>query len=128
LLTTRPVKESRVQAHDLGEDGHRESGLMAMPTSMTVPLMLMMMRRGFSSGDELVQWIMTPPEDPAGYITESTATWELVHLVEMKYNRLVLYDARLFHSGFFGEDDFGSTDDSRRLTLNVFISNGTNPA
>jgi hypothetical protein len=40
----------------------------------------------------------------------------------MTYIRLVLYEGRMFHSGYVKEGDFGERDGERRLTFNVFVS------
>ena len=102
---------------------HRASGLEEMPSRVDVKLALLMMRHGIRTPQELFQWVMSPPEGPTGYITESTADWELVDLVEMKYNRLVMYNGRLFHSGYLNEGDFDQTMAGRRLTLNCLVYN-----
>lgn len=50
------------------------------------------------------------------------SAWELIDMVEMKYNRLVLYDADTVHS--YGTL-FGDTDDNARLTQ-IFVFNEVN--
>lgn len=45
------------------------------------------------------------------YITDSQGPWELVHLAEMKYNRMIMYPDRILHGaydkpGFFEGDDY----------------------
>lgn len=55
------------------------------------------------------------------FIRESTADWELMELVEMKTNRLVLYEGDLFHSAYVADGDFGDVPAARRLTLNIFV-------
>ncbi len=49
-------------------------------------------------------------------LTESDERWEKTGEIEMVPNRLVLYNARLFHSAKFSNGYFGTTKDSRRLT------------
>ncbi len=54
-----------------------------------------------------------------GYIRGTTKYWELIHVVDMRFNRLVVYNGSVFHSPIVADDDFGSTFRSRRLTLNI---------
>jgi hypothetical protein len=54
-------------------------------------------------------------------MTESNEVWELTRLVEMKYNRFIMYDAKLFHTAHVEPGAFGETKESRRLTQNIFF-------
>ncbi len=66
---------------------------------------------------------MSPPrQDGAGFITQSNDEWDFLHLVAMKYNRLVLYKGQAFHSGYIEDGWFGESLATRRLTLNVFAA------
>jgi hypothetical protein len=73
--------------------------------------------------EELLGWVMSPPRKAAeGFITESNEDWELLKLIEMKFNRLVLYGGRSFHSGYIQDGWFGESLKTRRLTLNMFAA------
>jgi hypothetical protein len=75
--------------------------------------------------DESMQAVMSSAlRPPRGFITDSTDDWECLALVEMRYNRLILYSGRLFHSGYVRDGDFGATPATRRLTQNMFASPG----
>jgi hypothetical protein len=56
-----------------------------------------------------------------GPITGSAGGWEMIELLEMKYNRLVLYPGFLLHSPHYRPEWFGQTPDSYRLTQNFAI-------
>ncbi len=82
-----------------------------------------MRQHGLSSREDLLRWIMSPPpNDGAGFITQSNGDWEFLQLVEMRYNRLVLYKGRVFHSGYIEDGWFGESLATRRLTLNMFAA------
>lgn len=53
--------------------------------------------------------------------------WELAHLVEMKFNRLVLYNGALLHGLFLEVGAFGSTLETTRLTQNGFFQIARRP-
>lgn len=40
------------------------------------------------------------------YINEGNEYWELLHLIEMKPNRLIIFDGRCFHSQFIHQGDY----------------------
>ncbi|MBW8733267.1 MAG: histone acetyltransferase [Asticcacaulis sp.] len=58
----------------------------------------------------------------AGAGGQSSANYEQIFQVEGRYNRLVVYQGCLIHSGYFSPD-FNYSDDPRtgRLTANIFI-------
>lgn len=58
----------------------------------------------------------------SGYIDVSNAQWELLHVVPMKFNRLVLYSGRLFHTPHYDERRFGDVLPTRRLTQNLYLN------
>jgi hypothetical protein len=64
---------------------------------------------------------------PQRYLTESTEYWELLHLVPMRFNRLVVYDSRLFHTPHYDERRFGTTLPRRRLTQNLYFDFDAGP-
>ena len=100
---------------------HRASGLEAMPSRAEGRVVELMRDRGLWTLGQLAQWLMTPPADEAsGFLTRSTPDWELMSLVPMRFNRLVLYEGALFHSGFIEDGWFGNDLSRRRLTLNGF--------
>lgn len=100
---------------------HRESGLDRWPERVDLSLALRMARRGLRTAEELRRWLTEPAEDARGFIAGSTPDWEQIGLVAMRWNRLVLYDGRLFHSGQVCDGDFGEAPAGRRLTLNLFF-------
>ncbi len=102
---------------------HGASGLVALPAVATPVVAQVMRDHGLSTLGQLADWIMTPPAGGRrGFLTASTTDWELTALVRMRFNRLVLYDGRLFHSGHIGDRWFGATPARRRLTLNLFAN------
>lgn len=61
----------------------------------------------------------TPPLE---YVNETTPAWEKIGEVEGLYNRCVIYQGSMFHSGLI-PPDFNFTTDvwSGRLTANIFL-------
>jgi hypothetical protein len=57
-----------------------------------------------------------------GHITESNDRWERVDVVEMKCNRLVMYDARLFHCLHVPCAGWEPDPDRPRLTQNLYLN------
>jgi Family of unknown function (DUF6445) len=57
-----------------------------------------------------------------GYLVESNNTWERIELVEMRQNRLVLYDANLFHSIHMPTSDWQADPERPRLTQNLYLT------
>lgn len=51
--------------------------------------------------------------DYKDFITESNDEWELIDMIEMKYNRMIVYPPNVFHSGYLTRNDFLEYD---RLT------------
>jgi hypothetical protein len=59
--------------------------------------------------------------EPARWLADSNDTWEQIGLVEMRYNRLALYDGRLLHSPCIRDRHaFSGGVVALRLTLNIF--------
>lgn len=100
---------------------HRATGLIAAPNTMSIPLYLLMRRHGFERYDDFIRWVIKPPADGSEFALDSTDDWELNELVEMRYNRLVLFDGRLFHSGYVEDGTFEGAATQRRLTINFAI-------
>jgi hypothetical protein len=59
-----------------------------------------------------------------GYITESNGRWKRLDVVEMRWNRLVLYDSRLFHSAHVRCPDWRPDPGRPRLTQNLYLKWG----
>ncbi len=58
------------------------------------------------SYEDFLQKIIFSPRETSQCISESDHRWELIKILEMKYNRLVLYEGKLFHSVYFQPNDF----------------------
>lgn len=61
------------------------------------------------------------PLGPA-YVHETTPAWEKIGEIPWRFNRLLIYQGTLFHSGII-PDDFAFSPDPRRgrLTGNIFL-------
>jgi len=58
-----------------------------------------------------------------GYFNETNAVWEKMAEVPWRFNRLLIYQGALFHSGIISEDFAFSPDPLRgRLTGNLFLN------
>ena len=57
-----------------------------------------------------------------GYITESNGHWERIDLVEMRCNRLVVYDARRFHCMHVPHPEWEPDPARPRLTQNLYLN------
>lgn len=103
---------------------HKKTGLTKAPMVADEKSDKLMKENGLSSLEELRSWIMIDGLiDPnQGFLMESTSYWELSQVLEMKFNRLVVYDANLFHSLHFRAEDFGVDKETRRLTQNLFLT------
>ena len=53
------------------------------------------------------------------HVSDSVGPWDLIHLAEMKYNRMVMYPSNVLHAPYDKEGFF--TDDVYRLTQVFFI-------
>jgi hypothetical protein len=56
------------------------------------------------------------------FILESDETWERTKVVDMRFNRLVLYPGSLLHTLHMELGAFGDIPTTRRLTQNVYLS------
>jgi hypothetical protein len=106
---------------------HRETGLRDERGEITPGLAQFMVKHELCSVQEAYRHMEQAPELTAeqlsqewGYITDSNELWEKTAMVEMRFNRFVLFDAYLFHNPYLRSGDFGRTADSRRLTLTLF--------
>jgi len=68
-------------------------------------------------GNKQEDWGDLPEEEH--YIEDSKGPWELVHLAEMKYNRMVMYPDNFLHGAYDKPDFF--TDDLYRLVQVFFL-------
>lgn len=57
-----------------------------------------------------------------GYITQSNQNWELIEIIEMRTNRLVIYDANLFHSIYAPSTDWVPDLRRPRVTQNLYLN------
>lgn len=58
---------------------------------------------------------------PDGYPVQSSLHWDLVEVVPMRFNRLVAYDARAFHSPHIPRFEPADDPDRVRLTQSLFL-------
>jgi hypothetical protein len=107
---------------------HRQTGLESQPRTIEGIMAAIgetKMPQDQSGIDALYQRyyaiVHAPTNGPRQYIRESNEHWELISLVEMKYNRAVFYDSQLFHSNYTRDDFFGDTMETRRLTQTLFL-------
>jgi hypothetical protein len=103
---------------------HRESGanevvaevsalFQAYQTRHTLPSALKTYDRILktASGDQ------RPLEDGQwDILSDEDEIWEKTGQVDMVYNRLVVYNSRLFHAAAFSNGQFGTSQESRRIT------------
>jgi len=73
------------------------------------------------SYSEFLKLIPFKTQDNKYHLISSNDTWELTHLVPMKFNRLILYPAFIMHKAIYPEDGFDGTNQQRRLTQNFFF-------
>tara|TARA_Y200000002_G_scaffold232814_1_gene192261 strand:- start:65 stop:784 length:720 start_codon:yes stop_codon:yes gene_type:complete len=68
-------------------------------------------------GNKKEDWWKQPPEQH--YVTDDVGPWKLIHLAEMKYNRMIMYPSNVLHGAYDKEGYF--TDDNYRLTQVFFL-------
>lgn len=56
-----------------------------------------------------------------GYLCDSNDDWELLEVVEMKFNRLVVFDSYMYHHPIVRSGQFGRSQETRRLTQTFFL-------
>lgn len=97
---------------------HRATGLeVALGSSDQAASMA---KGATSTAAELVK--TAARDDPGtGYLIGSNDTWEMTQILEMRFNRFVVYSSNIFHSPLYDERDFGTTLDTRRLTQNLYF-------
>jgi uncharacterized protein DUF6445 len=110
---------------------HRETELRETRGELTPALASYMMKHQLVSIEEAyAKMSYVSPEDKArlaaatddwGYITDSNDEWELTSLVEMTFNRCIVFDSMFFHNPYLRCGDFGTTAETRRLTQTMFF-------
>jgi hypothetical protein len=106
---------------------HRESGACDVTTTMTASIADYIARHGIATLDAAYKKMVERPAGPAlrdgewGILFGSNDTWERLSCIDMRFNRFVAYDARIFHALQIQTGQFGCTDDTRRLTQTIFF-------
>lgn len=87
---------------------HRKTGLEGMftkryATKQDVDQLLAVFKKfpKLKNYEALAKFVMKYPKHVKEFITDSNEDWELTNMIEMKYNRLVLYEGDLFHAVYF---------------------------
>lgn len=107
---------------------HRETGIYEKRGDITAGLAHYMVKHQLLTVEDAFLKMQEHPEpmtaqlaEEWGYITDSNDTWERLALLEMRYNRFVLFDSRLFHNPYLRSGDFGHSLETRRLTMSLFF-------
>jgi uncharacterized protein DUF6445 len=106
---------------------HRPTGLERIPLEATAEVRELARSRGLSSLDldssegyrAFQDEVLFHPSYAAegnSYINDGNEAWELLHLIEMKFNRLVIFDGRMPHSQHLAQGQF-----SQAYRLNQII-------
>jgi len=98
---------------------HALTGLERVPIQPTAPLLEFAAEFGygprwFQTPEDYTRWQDAMVFNPLfsadeGYINEGNDYWELMYLVEMKFNRLVIFDGRIPHSQYIKDGTFEET-------------------
>ena len=75
----------------------------------------------FENYEDYIKQLPRKTSENQFHLSGSNDVWEQTKLVDMKFNRLLLYPAFVLHKAIFEEHWFGSALDERRLTLNFFF-------
>ncbi|MCA9471995.1 MAG: DUF6445 family protein [Nitrospirales bacterium] len=59
------------------------------------------------------------------YINDGNEYWELLHLIDMKPNRLIIFDGRCFHSQYIQPEDYA---EAFRVNQILYLTQQTTPA
>jgi len=102
---------------------HRRSGLEYAPAEGDPRTRDAMERHQVATPLQLSREMMREAlaDPPGGYMTESNGIWERLDIVEMRQNRLLIYDANLFHSMYLVRSDWTPDLDHPRLTQNLYL-------
>jgi hypothetical protein len=65
--------------------------------------------------------VLRTPGSEDDFITDGAGGWEMTRMLEMKFNRLVLYPGFVLHSAYHRREWFGEEPGSCRLTQNFFL-------
>lgn len=103
---------------------HKSTGLQLAPTRPHPSYQPLLERFALKDEKELLKFITHEgaAETEKSYIQQSSKYWEFTDLLEMKYNRLVMYNANLFHTPHFTPENFGGSKEERRLTQNLYCT------
>lgn len=96
---------------------HRPTGLTRMPIGITPELIRLAQEHGFSAAAlrnhegyaDFFNSVFVRPEYAVKkntYINDGNEYWELLYRIDMKPNRLVIFDGRVFHSQHIAEGHF----------------------
>lgn len=96
---------------------HRPTGLPRVPIGMTAGLETLAQQYGCSAHairthdgyGEFINRVFFRPEFAAkenAYINDGNDYWELLYRIDMKPNRLVIFDGRMFHSQHIAPTQF----------------------
>ena len=98
---------------------HALTGLERVPIQPTAPLLEFAAEFGygpqwFQNAEEYTRWQDAMVFNPLfsadeGYINDGNDYWELMYLIEMKFNRLVIFDGRIPHSQYIQDGQFAGT-------------------
>lgn len=110
------LSESTAPRQGTGFFRHRRTGLTAV-LGVDEDLETLARRNGYPDADSMLMEIATPTKGDSIYGPEPSDTWELIRLVELKPNRMVLFDASLFHAALHPMGPNASI----RLTQNLFL-------
>ena len=93
---------------------HRRTGLVRAPGERLSP--------GPDTARSIERLLLEGLTDLApGYLVQSNSHWEMTELVEMRFNRLVVYDARAFHSPHITRLAPAGDRAATRLTQSLFL-------
>ena len=79
---------------------------------------------GEKEKDEIFNWNRkfrgkSSPTICTDWVNDGNEYWEMTHLAQMKYNRLVIYPSTYFHQAYYNNNDFG--DSYHRLVQAMFL-------
>lgn len=100
---------------------HRFTGVESLPARPGDDYVSKMNQFGYQDINKWAEYLLTRENPEAEYISDSTEEWEMTDLVEMKFNRLLIYNGKVFHSGYIKDGSFGNSKEQNRLTLNFFV-------
>lgn len=91
---------------------HAESGLEGFPVDQLVNgrekyiVEKMMKENNINSPQEASEYFFKNNHKYSEYISESNADWNLIHVEEMKYNKLIIFEGHLFHAPFINNREW----------------------